>query len=197
MPTPAHLIHTSPGEGPAFSAVGDVYRILATGDQTGGVYALCEARVLLELDDMAVAPDGGTVMPSDGGVNPGADGGVSPGADGGGPTPDAGMTSTDRDPDRDGVESARDVCPAVFDPEQRDFDTDGRGDACDACPETMAGLGVDADGCAEVSAEVRDALDAILAAILARRFDAALDQDGDGKLDAVDFVLRARAGGVR
>lgn len=156
-----------------------------------------EARVLVELDDMVVAPDGGVVVPGDGGVNPGADGGVSPGADGGGPTPDAGMTSTDRDPDRDGVESERDVCPAVFDPEQRDFDTDGRGDACDACPETMAGLGVDADGCAEVSVEVRDALDAILAAILARRFDAALDQDGDGKLDAADFVLRARAGGVR
>ena len=46
MPTSAQLIHTQPGEGPAFSAVGDVYRILATGDQTCGVYALCEARVL-------------------------------------------------------------------------------------------------------------------------------------------------------
>ena len=43
---PAQLIHMQPDEGPAFSAVGDVYRILATGDQTGGVYALCEARVL-------------------------------------------------------------------------------------------------------------------------------------------------------
>lgn len=26
--------------------VGDVYRVLATGEQTGGVYALCESRVL-------------------------------------------------------------------------------------------------------------------------------------------------------
>ena len=46
MPMPAQLIHMQPDEGPAFSAVGDVYRILATGDQTGGAYALCEARVL-------------------------------------------------------------------------------------------------------------------------------------------------------
>ncbi len=43
---PAHLIHAQPGEGRAYSAVGDVYRILATGEQTGGAYTLCEARVL-------------------------------------------------------------------------------------------------------------------------------------------------------
>ena len=29
-----------------FTAVGDVYRVLATGEQTGGAYALLEARVL-------------------------------------------------------------------------------------------------------------------------------------------------------
>lgn len=46
MPSPAQLIHVRPGEGPAFSAVGDVYRILASGEQTGGAYALSEARVL-------------------------------------------------------------------------------------------------------------------------------------------------------
>ncbi len=46
MPTPAQLIQLHPGEGPAYSAVGDVYRILATGEQTGGVYTLAEARVL-------------------------------------------------------------------------------------------------------------------------------------------------------
>jgi len=46
MSTAAHLIHLKPGEGPAFSAVGDVYRILATGEQTGGAYVLSEARVL-------------------------------------------------------------------------------------------------------------------------------------------------------
>lgn len=46
MSKPAQLIHTGPGEGPAFSAVGDVYRFLATGEQTGGAYVLSEARVL-------------------------------------------------------------------------------------------------------------------------------------------------------
>jgi quercetin dioxygenase-like cupin family protein len=46
MITPAQLIHLDAGEGPTCSAVGDIYRILATGAQTGGAYALCEARVL-------------------------------------------------------------------------------------------------------------------------------------------------------
>jgi quercetin dioxygenase-like cupin family protein len=46
MPDPAaSLIHLKPGEGAAFSAVGDVYRVLAGGHQTGGVYALSEIRV--------------------------------------------------------------------------------------------------------------------------------------------------------
>lgn len=39
------LIRLNAGEGPAISAVGDVYRVLATGEQTGGGYALLEARV--------------------------------------------------------------------------------------------------------------------------------------------------------
>lgn len=46
MATPSQVIHLGPGEGPAFSAVGDVYRVLATGEQTGGAYVLSEARVL-------------------------------------------------------------------------------------------------------------------------------------------------------
>jgi quercetin dioxygenase-like cupin family protein len=46
MSSSAQFIHLQPGEGPAFSAVGDVYRILASGEQTGGAYALSEARVL-------------------------------------------------------------------------------------------------------------------------------------------------------
>ena len=46
MSQPAQLIQAGPGEGPAFSAVGDVYRFLATGEQTGGAYVLSEARVL-------------------------------------------------------------------------------------------------------------------------------------------------------
>lgn len=46
MSAMAQLIQLSKGEGATFSAVGDVYRLLATGEQTGGAYALCEARVL-------------------------------------------------------------------------------------------------------------------------------------------------------
>jgi quercetin dioxygenase-like cupin family protein len=41
----AKSIHVNPGEGDAYSAVGDVYRVLASGDQTAGVYALSEIRV--------------------------------------------------------------------------------------------------------------------------------------------------------
>jgi quercetin dioxygenase-like cupin family protein len=39
------IIQLGPGEGDAFSAVGDVYRNLATSRQTGGVYTLHEIRV--------------------------------------------------------------------------------------------------------------------------------------------------------
>lgn len=46
MSNPAQVIQLGNGEGPAFSAVGDVYRLLATGEQTGGAYVLSEARVL-------------------------------------------------------------------------------------------------------------------------------------------------------
>ena len=46
MSNSARIIHLGPGAGPAFSAVGDVYRFLATGEQTGGAYVLSEARVL-------------------------------------------------------------------------------------------------------------------------------------------------------
>jgi len=46
MQKEAQLIHLGPGAGPAFSAVGDVYRVLASGDQTGGQYVLCDSRVL-------------------------------------------------------------------------------------------------------------------------------------------------------
>lgn len=46
MSVPAQILHVRPGDGAAVSVVGDIYRILATGDQTGGAYALTEARVL-------------------------------------------------------------------------------------------------------------------------------------------------------
>jgi quercetin dioxygenase-like cupin family protein len=45
MPNTAKVIHIGPAEGDAFSAVGDVYRVLASGRQTGDVYALSEIRV--------------------------------------------------------------------------------------------------------------------------------------------------------
>ena len=45
MPNDTQVIHLGPCEGDTFSAVGDVYRVLASGRQTGDVYALSEIRV--------------------------------------------------------------------------------------------------------------------------------------------------------
>ena len=45
MPVPAQLIHRPPGSGKTYSAVGDKYVFLATGDETGGAYCLMEATV--------------------------------------------------------------------------------------------------------------------------------------------------------
>ena len=45
MPNNTRIIHLRPGEGDAFSAVGDVCRNLASSRQTGGVYTLHEIRV--------------------------------------------------------------------------------------------------------------------------------------------------------
>lgn len=44
MPSPSTL--TTPDEGPTVAVVGDVYRFLATGEQTNGKYAMWEAIVL-------------------------------------------------------------------------------------------------------------------------------------------------------
>ncbi|MGV3753899.1 MAG: cupin domain-containing protein [Verrucomicrobiota bacterium] len=41
----AHLIHHTPGQGKTYSAVGDKYVMLATGEQTGSAYCLAEATV--------------------------------------------------------------------------------------------------------------------------------------------------------
>jgi len=41
----AKIIHSGPDAGVAYSGVGDVYRLLATGDQTGGAFTLAEIRV--------------------------------------------------------------------------------------------------------------------------------------------------------
>ncbi len=43
MGAPANLIHHKPGSGKTYSAVGDKYVMLATGEQTGGAYCLAEA----------------------------------------------------------------------------------------------------------------------------------------------------------
>ena len=45
MSTPAQFIHSAPGQSKTFSAVGDKYVILATGEQTGGAYCLADATV--------------------------------------------------------------------------------------------------------------------------------------------------------
>lgn len=45
MAAPADFIHHTPGAGKTYSAVGDKYVMLATGEQTGGTYCLTEATV--------------------------------------------------------------------------------------------------------------------------------------------------------
>ena len=45
MSTPAHFIHHTAGTGKTYSAVGDKYVMLATGEQTAGAYCLTEATV--------------------------------------------------------------------------------------------------------------------------------------------------------
>ncbi len=44
-PIASEIIVAGAQEGRVFSAVGDVYRLLAGGEQTGGAYALFEARI--------------------------------------------------------------------------------------------------------------------------------------------------------
>ena len=45
MSTPARFIHSACGTSKVFSAVGDKYVLLATGEQTGGAYCLADATV--------------------------------------------------------------------------------------------------------------------------------------------------------
>ena len=45
MPDNTKIIHLGPAEGDAFPAVGDVYRVLASGRQTGDVYSISKIRV--------------------------------------------------------------------------------------------------------------------------------------------------------
>ncbi len=43
MSTPPQFIHSTPGTGKTYSAVGDKYVMLATGAQTGGAYCLADS----------------------------------------------------------------------------------------------------------------------------------------------------------
>jgi len=45
MTTPAQFVHHPPGIGKTYSAVGDKYVMLATGEETAGAYCLTEATV--------------------------------------------------------------------------------------------------------------------------------------------------------
>jgi hypothetical protein len=45
MPLPAQLIFATAATGKTYSAVGDKYTVLASGEQTGGVYSLTESIV--------------------------------------------------------------------------------------------------------------------------------------------------------
>jgi cysteine-rich repeat protein len=65
----------------------------------------------------------------------------------------------DPDPDLDGISSALDNCPLVFNPQQEDIDMDGTGDACD-CGDGLLVAGelcddknnINGDGCTSVCA---------------------------------------------
>lgn len=145
-----------------------------------------ESKVLLEVDRDAPQPDGGVAM--DSGVS--TDGGFD--ADAG--VPDSGE---DPGPDRDGdgIPNEADNCPRLSNVDQADFDGDGAGTACDLCPATASGVAVDADGCPAIDQATRDALEAIVRSIVEQAPDLSLDQNGDGKIDAADFAIRA--GGAR
>jgi quercetin dioxygenase-like cupin family protein len=45
MSLPPQFVHFAPGKGKVYCAVGDKYVVLATGEQTGGAYALADALI--------------------------------------------------------------------------------------------------------------------------------------------------------
>ena len=159
-----------------------VVTVKVTSAALGRFYS--ERTAFLEITEPGPTLDGGVM--TDGGV---LDADV----------PDAAATDggpIDPDPDRDGIPSSIDICPDRSDPDQTDFDGDGVGDACDQCGSSPANAEVDRDGCTAVPAELASLLDRIIDAIVNERFDAELDGNGDGTIDARDFVLRSIEGGI-
>ncbi len=125
-----------------------------------------------------------------GGAAPPADGGVALDAE-----PADATSGPDASGSADvGGDAGAEACAFAGDPSQGDFDGDGVVDPCDDCPETPSGLAVGEDGCALLSPAAQAELDRIVDAILAQRFEAALDQNADGVIDVSDFVLRANRG---
>jgi hypothetical protein len=62
-------------------------------------------------------------------------------------------THTPGDVDGDGVSSATDSCPWLYDPGQEDADEDGKGDVCDLCPDEP---NPDDEACSFLLADIRD-----------------------------------------
>ena len=81
------------------------------------------------------------------------------------PEPDVGLAI---DRDGDDVMDNVDVCPDIFDPDQKDLDGDGVGDLCDP-DDDGDGVLDSADGCPQIPDPLRE------------------DTDGDGVGDACDL----------
>jgi hypothetical protein len=73
--------------------------------------------------------------------------------------PDEGPPLAPLDVDGDGVATAEDSCPVIWNAEQADFDVDGVGDVCDWCPLDGPAPMLDADGCRALGdAEIQEIL---------------------------------------
>lgn len=115
------------------------------------------------------------------------------------------------DPEADGVCSATDNCPRVFNPEQLDADGDGFGDACDECPDDagknlpgICGCGVaDTDTDGDGIANCTDQCPGTAAGVLVDAAGCPVepeppqplpDADGDGVSDDADACPDTPAG---
>jgi hypothetical protein len=163
------------------SGLADGVHLVTVRAATGGapsVYGIARAYVVI--DRSVPAPDGGLIEPDAAMM-------MSLDASDAGLLLDSGATgSTDASSGADAAfsqDAAAAMCSAGG--------PAGVPDACNLCPDTPKGTPVDANGCPLVSAQTRADLDAIVQAILDERYDAMLDQNDDGKIDSVDFVIRA------